>query len=69
MWYVWRRVMHTEFWWENQGYKPIGRLIRESEDNTKINFREIGCGGMDWIHLALDRYQWRALVNTKLWVP
>jgi hypothetical protein len=23
-----------------------------------------GCGSMDWIHLAQDRGQWRALVNT-----
>jgi hypothetical protein len=26
--------------------------------------REIGWGGMDWIDLAQDREQWRALVNT-----
>jgi hypothetical protein len=26
--------------------------------------REIGWGGMDWIHLAKDRDPWRALVNT-----
>jgi hypothetical protein len=26
--------------------------------------REIGWGGMDWIDLAQDRDQWRALVNT-----
>jgi hypothetical protein len=25
--------------------------------------REIGWGGIDWIHLAQDRDQWRALVN------
>jgi hypothetical protein len=28
------------------------------------NLREIGWGGMDWIDLAQDRDQWRALVNT-----
>jgi hypothetical protein len=28
-----------------------------------MNLKEIGWGGMDWIHLAQDRGQWRALVN------
>jgi hypothetical protein len=32
--------------------------------NIKIDLREIGWGGMDWIDLAQDRVQWRALVNT-----
>jgi hypothetical protein len=33
-------------------------------DNIKIVLLEIGWGGMDWIDLAQDRDQWRALVNT-----
>jgi hypothetical protein len=33
-------------------------------DNIKIDLREIGWNGMDWIDLAQDRDQWRALVNT-----
>jgi hypothetical protein len=33
-------------------------------DNIKINLREIGWDGVDWIDLAQDRDQWRALVNT-----
>jgi hypothetical protein len=33
------------------------------EDNTKMDLREIIYGGVDWIHLAQDRDQWRALVN------
>jgi hypothetical protein len=32
-------------------------------DNIKIYLREIGWDGMDWIDLALDRDQWRVLVN------
>jgi hypothetical protein len=32
--------------------------------NIRIDFREIRWGGMDWIGLAQDRDQWRALVNT-----
>jgi hypothetical protein len=33
-------------------------------DNIKIDFGEIGWDVMDWIDLAQDRDQWRALVNT-----
>jgi hypothetical protein len=40
-------------------------------DNIKMNLREIELVSMDWIDLAQDRDQWRALVNTvmNLWVP
>jgi hypothetical protein len=31
-----------------------------------MDFREIGWDGMDWIDLAEDRYQWKALVNMVL---
>jgi hypothetical protein len=39
--------------------------------HIKVNLREIGWGGMDWIHLAQDRDLWRAVVNTvmNIWVP
>jgi hypothetical protein len=33
-------------------------------DNIKLGLIEIGWDGMDWIDLAQDRDQWRALVNT-----
>jgi hypothetical protein len=32
-------------------------------DNIKIDLRERGWDGMDWINLAQDRDKWRALVN------
>jgi len=37
----------------------------------RMNLREIGWEGVDWIHLAQDREQWQALVNMvmNLWVP
>jgi hypothetical protein len=34
------------------------------ENNIKMDLREIGKGAMDWIDLARERDQWRALVNT-----
>jgi hypothetical protein len=35
-------------------------------DTIKIDLREIGWDGMDWIDLAQDRDQWRDLVNTMM---
>jgi hypothetical protein len=34
-----------------------------------MDLREIGRGGMDWIHLAQNRDQWRALANTVMNLP
>jgi hypothetical protein len=47
-----------------EGKRPLRRHRRRWENNIKIGIREIGCDGMDWIHLAQDRDQRRALVNT-----
>jgi hypothetical protein len=41
-------------------FRDIARWV----DNIKMNLREIEWHGMDWIDLAQDRDQWRALVNT-----
>jgi hypothetical protein len=40
-------------------------------DSIKMDLLEIGWGGVDWIGLAQDRDNWRALVNAvmNLWVP
>jgi hypothetical protein len=35
-------------------------------DNIKMDLREIGWSGRNWIDLDQDRDQWRALVNTVL---
>jgi hypothetical protein len=51
--------------------RPLGRPRRKWMYNINMALREIGWEDMDWIYLALDRDQWRALVNTvmNLWVP
>jgi hypothetical protein len=47
-----------------EGMRPLGRPRHRWVDNIKIYLRETGWDGMDWIDLAQDRDQWRALVNT-----
>jgi hypothetical protein len=47
-----------------EGKRPLGRPRRRWVDNIKIDLREIGWDSMDWIDLAQDKDQWRALVNT-----
>jgi hypothetical protein len=54
-----------------EGKRPLGRPRRRWEDNIKMDLREIGIDGVNWIQLVQDRVQWRACVNTvmNLWVP
>jgi hypothetical protein len=47
-----------------KGNKPLGRPRCRWVDNIKMDLRDIGWGGMDWIDLAQDRDQWTAVVNT-----
>jgi hypothetical protein len=45
---------------------PLRRVGRGWEDNIKMNLRELGGDGIDWINLTEDMEQWRALVNTAM---
>ncbi|PNF42003.1 hypothetical protein B7P43_G12996 [Cryptotermes secundus] len=47
-----------------EGKRPLGRPRRKWVGNIKMDLREIGWDGMDWIDLAQDMDQWRAVVNT-----
>jgi hypothetical protein len=44
--------------------RPLERPRRRWEDNIKMNVKEIGWEGVEWMHVAQDRDQWRAVVNT-----
>jgi hypothetical protein len=46
-----------------EGKRPVGRPKRRWVDNIKMDLRAIEWGGMDWIDLAQNRGQWRALGN------
>jgi hypothetical protein len=54
-----------------EGKGPLGRPRRRWVDNFKMDLREIGWNDMDWIDVAQDWDQRRALLNTvmKLRVP
>jgi hypothetical protein len=47
-----------------EGKRPLRRPRSRWVDDIKIDLREIRWDGMQWIDLAQDRDQWRALVNT-----
>jgi hypothetical protein len=49
-----------------EGRRPFGRPRR-----WWVDLREIGWDGINWIDLAEDRDQWRAVVNMVVnqWVP
>ena len=38
-----------------EGKKPLGRPKHRWEDNIKMDLKEVGCGGMDWIELGQER--------------
>jgi hypothetical protein len=48
----------------SEGKIPLGRPRRRWVSNIKMDLREIGWDGVDWIKLAQNRCQWRALLNT-----
>jgi len=64
MWHAWGRgEVFTGCW--------LGRHRCRWKDNIKMDLREIGTDGANWIWLAWDRVQWRVLVNIvmNIWVP
>jgi hypothetical protein len=46
-----------------EGKRPLGKPRHRWEYNIKMDFREMGINGANWIWLAQDRVQWWAFVN------
>jgi hypothetical protein len=55
----WRREIHIGYWRKSETVRDHWEV-----NIIKIDLREIGWYGTDWIDLAQDRAQWRALLNT-----
>jgi hypothetical protein len=45
------------------GKRPLRRPEPRWEDSIKMDLRESGWEGVEWIHLAQDRDWWWAVVN------
>jgi hypothetical protein len=52
--------MHVGYWWQSQK-RPLGKQRRRWVDNIKMDLREVGCKGVNWIDMAQDRDQWMLL--------
>jgi hypothetical protein len=52
-----------------EGKRPLGRPRRKWLYNIKVDLRETGWDGVDWLDMAQDRDQWWALVNMVLNLP
>jgi hypothetical protein len=48
---------------KTEGKRPLARPRRRWEDNIRMDFREIGFKGVEWMHMDRDRNEWRAFVN------
>jgi hypothetical protein len=64
------RKVHKVLVGKPEGKRPLGRPRRRWEDEIRMDLREIGFGGVDWIRLAQDRDRWRVVVSAvmNLWV-
>jgi hypothetical protein len=49
---------------KSQMNRQAGRPRRRWEDNIRMDLTDIGLEGMGWVHMAVDRDQWRVVVNT-----
>jgi hypothetical protein len=44
--------------------RPLGKAKCRWEDNIKMDLREMGIKGSNWIRLAQERVRWGGFVNT-----
>jgi len=56
--------MHKILVRKPEGKISLGTSVHRGEYNIKTVLKKISYDGVEWIHLARDRVQWRVLVNS-----
>ena len=57
------RGVYRVFMGKSGRKRPVGRARRRWEDNIKMDFQEVRCGGTDWVEMFQDKDTCRALVT------
>jgi hypothetical protein len=65
MWHAWERRENCTkvLVGKPKGRRPLGRPRHRWKDVVRMDLREIGLGGVDWIRLAQDRDRYPAVVS------
>jgi hypothetical protein len=58
-----RKITHRILVGKPEGKSPLGRPWRKCENNIKGHLKVMGLEGMDWIDMAHDKDNQRAVVN------
>jgi hypothetical protein len=66
LFFIYIYMQYTTLVGKPDGKRPLGRTRCRYVDNIKIDLRETGWDGMDWIDLVQERNQWRGLLSTAM---
>ena len=64
MWRVWGQERCMLGWWEDPRERDHLEDLGRDGRIIKIDLRDVRMGGLEWIDLAQERKEWRALVNS-----
>jgi hypothetical protein len=61
--------MRTKCIWKSSREETIWQTWANTEYNIRMDLIELGCEGVDWIHLAQGRFHVRVFGNTVMNFP